>query len=151
MNAKAVVPLILAVVLGLVAALLVKNAISRKSSPSNQGNLVTVVVAKQNIDPGGQLTKEDLVVSKVPADAAPGQVFSDPNQLVGRVATTPLLKGQTILETFLAPTGTAASGIPGGTGASTGKPFLGEGILAGLLLLLGAAGLSYARRRRTSA
>ena len=51
----------------------------------------------------------------------------------------------------LAPTGTAASGIPGATGASTGKPFLGEGILAGLLLLLGAAGLSYARRRRTSA
>lgn len=51
----------------------------------------------------------------------------------------------------LAPTGTAASGIPGATGASTGKPFLGEGILAGLLLLLGAAGLGYARRRRTSA
>jgi len=49
----------------------------------------------------------------------------------------------------LAPTGTAASTIPGATGATTGKPFLGEALLAGLLVLLGATGLGYARRRRT--
>ena len=51
----------------------------------------------------------------------------------------------------LSPTGTASSTIPGATGATTGKPFLGEAILAGLLLLLGAAGLGYARCRRTAA
>jgi len=49
----------------------------------------------------------------------------------------------------LAPTGTGA--IPGATTAATGQPFLGEGILAGLLLLLGATGLGYARRRRAGA
>jgi hypothetical protein len=49
----------------------------------------------------------------------------------------------------LAPSGTGA--IPGATTAATGKPFLGEGILAGLLLLLGATGLGYARRRRAVA
>jgi hypothetical protein len=51
----------------------------------------------------------------------------------------------------LAPTGTATCAVPGATGATTGKPFLGEGILAGLLLLLGATGLGYARRRRAGA
>ena len=44
-----------------------------------------------------------------------------------------------------------AGGIPGATAASTGEPFLGEGILAGLLLLLGATGLGYAHRLRTGA
>ena len=51
----------------------------------------------------------------------------------------------------LAPTGTATCAVPGATGATTGKPFLGEGILAGLLVLLGATGLGYARRRRAGA
>ncbi len=49
----------------------------------------------------------------------------------------------------LAPTGGATGAIPGATAATTGKPFVGEGILAGVLLLLGATGLAVARRHRT--
>ena len=109
MNMKAVIPLSLAVILGLVAAILVRNAIARnKSGPSLASNLVTVVVAKGDVEPGKELAKEDLGVSKIPAEAAPGQVFSDPAQLVGRVVTTPLVKGETILESLLAPTGTGS-------------------------------------------
>jgi hypothetical protein len=48
----------------------------------------------------------------------------------------------------LTPTKTSTAAIPGATKASTGKPFLGEGILAALLLLLGVTGLGYARHRR---
>ena len=44
--------------------------------------------------------------------------------------------------------GAARTAIPGATSAATGKPLLGEGILAGVLLLLGASGLAFARRRR---
>jgi pilus assembly protein CpaB len=109
MNLKAVIPLALAVILGLVAAVLVRNALAHRDvSVSQPSNLVTVVAAKQDIDPGRPLTADDLVVSKVPAESAPGQVFSDPAQLTGRVPTTPLVKGQTILETLLAPVGSAA-------------------------------------------
>ena len=109
MNMKAVIPLSLAVILGLVAAILVRNAIARnKSGPSVASNLVTVVVAKGDVEPGKELAKEDLSVSKIPVEAAPGQIFSDPAQLVGRVVTTPLVKGETILESLLAPTGTGS-------------------------------------------
>jgi pilus assembly protein CpaB len=106
MNKKAVLPLVFAVLLGLVAAYLVKDAIARRTQPAPQAtNLVSVVIAKQNVEPGKQLGKEDLAISKIPAEAAPGQIFSDPTQLAGRVVTTPLIKGQTILETLLAPAG----------------------------------------------
>jgi pilus assembly protein CpaB len=109
MNMKAVIPLSLAVILGLVAAILVHKAIARnRSGPSQSSNLVTVVVAKGDAEPGKELTKEDLTVSKIPAEAAPGQIFSDPAQVVGRVVTTPLVKGETILESLLAPTGTGS-------------------------------------------
>ena len=109
MNMKAVIPLSLAVILGLVAAILVRNAIARnKSGPAQPSNLVTVVVAKQDVEPGKELTKEDLNISKIPAESAPGQIFADPAQLVGRVPTSPLVKGETILETLLAPTGTGS-------------------------------------------
>jgi pilus assembly protein CpaB len=123
MNMKAVIPLTLAVILGLVAAILVRNAIARnKSGPTLASNLVTVVVAKGDVEPGKELAKEDLGVSKIPVEAAPGQVFSDPAQLVGRVVTTPLVKGETILESLLAPTGSGSglqSLIPPGMRAIT--------------------------------
>jgi hypothetical protein len=45
--------------------------------------------------------------------------------------------------------GPTSASIPGGTTAPTGKPFLGQGILAGVLLLLGAGGIVRARRPRT--
>ena len=48
----------------------------------------------------------------------------------------------------LTPARGATTAIPGATSAVTGKPLLGEGILAAVVLLLGASGLEFARRRR---
>jgi pilus assembly protein CpaB len=109
MNMKTVIPLGLAIVLGLVAAIMVRNTIAHRSntSPVNS-NTVAVVVARTDIDPGRSLTKDDLVVAKVPAEVAPGHVFSDPNQLVGRVVISPLAKGQTVMETLLASVGSGS-------------------------------------------
>ena len=49
----------------------------------------------------------------------------------------------------LTPACGATTAIPGATSAPTGKPLLGEGILAAVVLMLGASGLEFARRRRT--
>jgi hypothetical protein len=46
--------------------------------------------------------------------------------------------------------GTGTGPISGVTSVQTGKPFLGEEILAGMLLLLGVSGLAYALRRRAA-
>jgi len=51
----------------------------------------------------------------------------------------------------LSPAGTTATTIPGATKAVTGKPFLGEGILAGVLVVLGVSGLAIGYRRRAGA
>jgi hypothetical protein len=51
----------------------------------------------------------------------------------------------------LAPTGTTATTIPGATTPVTGKPFLGEGILAVVLVVLGLGGLAVGYRRRVRA
>lgn len=110
MNSKAVIPLVLAVVLGLVAALLVRNAMHHRATVPAASNLVSVVTAARDISPGTQLAITDLVIAKVPADSQPGQVYSDPATLANRVATTPIVKGQTVIETLLAPAGTG-SGI----------------------------------------
>jgi pilus assembly protein CpaB len=123
MNMKTVIPLGLALVLGLVAAILVRNVMAHRNLPGpSNSNTVAVVVAKGDIDPGKALDKEDLVIARVPAEYAPSHVFSDPNQLVGRVAKEPLTRGQTIMESLLASSG-SGSGlqalIPPGMRAAT--------------------------------
>ena len=49
------------------------------------------------------------------------------------------------------PTTQKAAPVPGATSPVTGQPFLGEGILAGVLLLGGTGGLVMSRRRRVKA
>ena len=46
------------------------------------------------------------------------------------------------------PTASRTAPVPGATAPVTGEPFLGEGILAGLLVLGGTGGLVMSRRRR---
>lgn len=109
MNMKTVIPLGLALVLGLVAAILVKSTLNHRSLPmAANANTVTVVVAKQDVDPGKEMDKDDLTIAHVPAEIAPSHVFSDPTQLVGRVTIAPLSRGQTIMESLLAPSGTGS-------------------------------------------
>jgi pilus assembly protein CpaB len=109
MNMKTVIPLGLALVLGLVAAFLVRNVMAHRNLPlPSNANTVAVVVAKADVDPGKSLDKEDLAIARVPAEFAPSHVFSDPNQLVGRVVIAPLTRGQTIMESLLAAAGTGS-------------------------------------------
>jgi pilus assembly protein CpaB len=106
---KTVIPLGLALVLGLVAAFLVRNVMAHRNLPlPSNANTVAVVVAKADVDPGKSLDKEDLAIARVPAEFAPSHVFSDPNQLVGRVVIAPLTRGQTIMESLLAAAGTGS-------------------------------------------
>jgi pilus assembly protein CpaB len=64
-----------------------------------------VVLAKHNLDAGAVLTLDDLILGDVASDAVPDTVFQSPDQLVGRVTVVPLIQGQAITTTLLAPRG----------------------------------------------
>jgi pilus assembly protein CpaB len=111
MNWKNWIPLVLAIVLGLVAALVAKSSMSRSVAMSPaQPRAVKVVVARGPIAPGQELTAEQLTLGPIAADAPPPGAFTDVASVVGRVANTPMFNGQPVLEDLVAPRG-AGTGI----------------------------------------
>jgi pilus assembly protein CpaB len=123
MNAKTIVPLVVALVLGVLAAkvgrdMLVKN---RQGGVTN-AKMTKLVVAKEDVAPGSVLTDADLVLREVPIDGASTYAFTNVGDVVGRVVTTQLVKNQAVLETLLAPKGSiggAQAMVPQGMRAVT--------------------------------
>ena len=106
MNLKALIPLALAVVLGLAAAFAAKNMIAQKNTAQTNTKLTQVVVAKANIPPGTELTEADVTTVKMEADVDPQAIFTNPDDVIKRVAAQPLYKGQPVVNSLLAPKGT---------------------------------------------
>jgi pilus assembly protein CpaB len=110
MNVKKVAPLIIALVLGGIAFKMILNLVEKRGS-----NAITqalkhpqVVVAKRGVEAGASLSPDDLALGDVSTDTVPETVFTSLDQLVGRVTVVPLLQGQVITTTLLAPRGMAA-------------------------------------------
>ncbi|MET9327695.1 Flp pilus assembly protein CpaB [Tsukamurella sp. NPDC003166] len=62
---------------------------SRPSGPQTQ-----VLVAARELGPGGKLVGEDLVMRTVPADLAPQDALTRPDEAVGRSVTGPVGAGE---------------------------------------------------------
>jgi pilus assembly protein CpaB len=124
MNAKKVLPLVAAAILGLAAAKMVVTIAQGNKGTASLNKLTTakVVVVKQNLQAGQEITNDDVTVGELAVESATGPVFHDPSEVIGRVATIPLITGQAVLETLLAPKG-SGSGlqaiIPAGMRAVT--------------------------------
>lgn len=121
MGAKIWVPLAVSVVLGLAAAMLTARVLH-----TPRGSVATdasaVVVAARDIDPGTELSAEDLTTIKYPARAVPPEAVRDPQALVGRVTASPIFKGQLACDRLLVSAGTPAglqSLVPPGMRAIT--------------------------------
>ena len=119
MKLKTWLPIAVALVLGLFAAVLAKRATSKTAAPATS---VRIVVARHAIAPGQALAVEDLELRAIASEAPPEGAQVDPSLLVGRTAQAQLLKGQPVLESLLAPQG-SASGlqalVPAGMRAMT--------------------------------
>lgn len=98
---------LLAGVVGLAAVFLVHRFITTKVRipiiPSSQ-----LVVAEVDIAPGTAMDGRVLRVAAWPRDIIPPRAVSSVKELEGRVAQTPIAKGEPILLSKLAPEGTAA-------------------------------------------
>ena len=106
MNWKKIAPLLIAIILGGVAAKMAFDFVQKKQSAALvQPKRAQMVVAKRNIEAGAVLADDDLAMGDVSSDSVPDTVFRGPEQLLGRVTVVPIIQGQAITTTLLAPRG----------------------------------------------
>ena len=106
MNLKKAVPLVAALVLGLIAYLIVLRTSQSNKGSASQIKQSQVVVVKQDVPAGEALTPDDVTVGELATGTTLStNAFTDPAELVGRVPTIPLIAGQAITESVLAPKG----------------------------------------------
>lgn len=98
---------ILAGVAALVAVFLVHAYIKNLAAAPTRAT-GKVVVAETDIAPGTALSGRLLRVAAWPGDIIPPKAVANPRELEGRVTQTIIAKGEAILQTKLAPEGTAA-------------------------------------------
>lgn len=109
MNLKAWIPLIIAVVLGLIAAMFAMNLTRPDTTVVTRlSGTVDVVTAVRNIAPGEVITANDVALRSIVAADAPEGTFVSIEQVQGRVANTQLVAGQPVLRGLLAPEGMEA-------------------------------------------
>jgi pilus assembly protein CpaB len=104
MNWKTIVPLVVALGLGVVAAKIGKDMMARGRQ---QGEVKTIKVAaaKEDLTPGAMIKEIDVVLRELPAASVASNSFANLGDVVGRVVTSQVNKGQPVLETMLAPKG----------------------------------------------
>ena len=112
---KAVIPIVLALVLAGGGSLYVYNWLnSQRSSQAvkaDKSNTVSVAVAAVDLPWGTKLKPE--MIKKVPylEESLPAGVFSDVNQVVGRVIIAPFKRNEPIIETRMAPDSVTVGGV----------------------------------------
>src|SRR5687768_3138608 len=121
-NKRLIIALTGAVLCGLLGVTLVTRYLS--SVQAFAKDLGNVVVAKQEIPLGEKILAEHLALAQIPNGSAPEGVFRSIDQVVGRVAITPIGVRETITPNKLAPAGVGAglsAVIPEGFRAMTVK------------------------------
>jgi pilus assembly protein CpaB len=103
MKTKTWLPLALALVLGVFAAMLAKRSMSSRKAAA--AGTIKLVVAQRAIAPGDALTVADLELRTIMGDALPDGAHLDASELVGRAPQTQIAKGKPVLESMLAPRG----------------------------------------------
>ena len=106
MNVKKMAPLIVALILGGIAAKMAFDFIQkRQNGLTSETKRPQMVVAKRSVEAGTALTEEDLALGDISSDSVPETAFTSTDQLLGRVTVVALLQGQAITSTLLAPRG----------------------------------------------
>src|SRR6266545_5115515 len=121
-NKRLIIALTGAVICGLVGVMLITRYLSNVQAFTK--DLGNVVVAKQEIPLGEKITAEQLALAPIPNGSVPEGIFRKMDQVVGRVAVTPIGMRETITNMKLAPEGMGgglSAVIPEGYRAMTVK------------------------------
>jgi pilus assembly protein CpaB len=101
-NVKAFAMLLVAIVLGLAAALYANTWIGQRAQVSAN----KVVVSAVDIPAGSRIEAEMLTTIDWPSASLPAGAISDPAQLKGRVVKLDIVRGEAVIDGKLAPVGT---------------------------------------------
>ncbi len=128
---KFVIPI--AIVIGLLATLGVSRYLEREREELRKPKIPIrpVVVARIPLPVGTKLDERNLKISEWPENIVPKGAFTDLSKTIGRVANTSIAEGEPVLETKLAPEGSASgfsSLIPPGMRAMTVEVNVSSGV-----------------------
>lgn len=124
MKLSAIVPLLLAIAVGVVTVYFGRDLLQKKDAAASAAPVETqkVLVAAADLPLGQELAAEHLKYLDFPPELVPPGRIPTTEAAVGRVLAAPVGKGQMMVETLLAPDGTAAglqAAIPKGMRAVT--------------------------------
>ncbi len=118
MNSKAIIPLVLGLGVGIFAVKIFVDVLQKaRGAAGAPAQTVSVLRARVNIGPTAQIEEGMLEQVDTPKSLAPDFVFTDPQEVLGRVTNQPIPKGVPIMPSLLAPEGTPpgmAARIPDG-------------------------------------
>lgn len=108
MKNRALIPLAIGLVVGLIAVKYSVDVVKKARAASSNDDTLQVVVAQQTIPMGVEIKANMLSVSKAGRSLAPQGCFEDPSKLAGRVVRSQIPKGVPVIEEMLAAPGTPA-------------------------------------------
>lgn len=121
MKAKALIPLMLALVLGVLTFVIGRRVLAKQVAPPQQAG-AQVLVAVAALPAGHLLAEGDVRLAETPIESLSATMFTKPADLKGRVLATAVEAGQVIRQSLLAPEGTASAlqaKVPAGMRAVT--------------------------------
>lgn len=122
MKPKALIPLVLAVVLGLMAFFIGRRVLNNQANAAPARAGVKVLVASGEFPAGHQLAETDYRLADAPVESITATMFRKPEELKGRILIAPTEAGQVIRASMLASAGTQPglqSKVPAGMRAVT--------------------------------
>jgi pilus assembly protein CpaB len=97
------VVLVLAVAAGGVFAFATYNYVQQMPTQTVAIPTKPVVVAATDLEVGAEITKDSVRLIDWPANAAPANVMSDPNEVIGRGLVMPMIQNEPFLDLKMAP------------------------------------------------
>ncbi|MCB9850838.1 MAG: Flp pilus assembly protein CpaB [Phycisphaerales bacterium] len=107
MKSKALIPLVIGVVVGIIAIKYTMDAVSAAKGAPASSEMVSVVMAQKDIPATVGITPDMIVVAQTPrTPLLPQELFTDIKQLEDRVALKSIPRGSPVLPSMIAPKGT---------------------------------------------
>lgn len=103
MQAKTIIPLVMGVGVGLLSIKLILDKVQK--AEGQEGDNVSVVIAKKSIPNATEITKKMLTTKEIPSVLSPGDVCTDLGAIVGRVTQMSIPQGVSITKRMLAKPG----------------------------------------------